>query len=89
MKPSAASGRAEIYRPTFRPEILRKIVNRYIKPGGNILPGLRGGSKLKTLFFGGEGLVCQFSGQGRVWIQTRHVHSFLSWVNPYRPAKRN
>ena len=37
-----ASGRAEIYRPTFRPEILRKIINRYIKPGGNILPRLRG-----------------------------------------------
>jgi Fe-S oxidoreductase len=37
-----ASGRAEIYRPTFRPEVLRKIINRYIKPGGNILPGLRG-----------------------------------------------
>jgi len=37
-----ASGRAEIYRPTFRPEILRKIVNRYLKPGGNLFPGLRG-----------------------------------------------
>jgi Fe-S oxidoreductase len=37
-----ASGRAEIYRPTFRPEILRKIVNRHLKPGGNIFPKLRG-----------------------------------------------
>ncbi len=53
----------------------------------SVLPGLRGGSKLKTLFFGGEGLVCRFSGQGRVWIQTRHVQSFLSWVNAFRPTK--
>ncbi len=53
----------------------------------SVLPGLRAGSKLKTLFFGGEGLVCRFSGQGRVWIQTRHVQSFLSWVNPFRPTK--
>ncbi len=53
-----------------------------------VLPGLRGGSKLKSLFFGGEGLVCQFTGQGRVWIQTRHVHSFLSWVNPFRPTQK-
>jgi Fe-S oxidoreductase len=37
-----ASGRAEIYRPTFRPEVLRKIINRYLKPGGNVLAGLRG-----------------------------------------------
>ena len=53
----------------------------------SVLPGLRGGSKLKTLFFGGEGLVCRFTGQGRVWIQTRHVQSFLSWVHPFRPVK--
>jgi uncharacterized protein (TIGR00266 family) len=54
-----------------------------------VLPGLRAGGKIKSLFFGGEGLVCQFSGQGRVWIQTRHPQSFLSWVNPFRPTKRN
>ncbi len=53
-----------------------------------VLPGLRAGGKLKSFFFGGEGLVCQFSGQGRVWIQTRHVSSFLSWVNPFRPTKK-
>jgi len=53
----------------------------------SILPGLRAGGKLKTLFFGGEGLVCRFSGQGKVWVQTRHVPAFLSWVNPYRRTK--
>jgi Fe-S oxidoreductase len=36
------SGRAEMYRPTFRAEILRKIIDRHIKPGGGILPKLRG-----------------------------------------------
>ncbi|MCA9259613.1 MAG: TIGR00266 family protein, partial [Planctomycetales bacterium] len=51
------------------------------------LPGLRTG-KLKSLFFSGEGLVCEFSGQGKVWIQTRHVQSYLSWVHAFRPAKK-
>ena len=51
-----------------------------------VLPGLRAGGKIKSFFFGGEGLVCQFSGQGRVWIQTRHPQTFLSWVHPFRPA---
>lgn len=37
-----ASGQAEIYRPTFRSEALRKIVNKYLKPGGKILPKFRG-----------------------------------------------
>jgi len=36
------SGRAEMYRPTFRAEVLRKIVDRHLKPGGGLLPGLRG-----------------------------------------------
>lgn len=54
-----------------------------------VLPGLRMGGKLKSFFFGGEGLVCQFSGQGRVWVQTRQINSFLSWVHPFRPASRN
>ncbi len=36
------SGRAEMYRPTFRAEVLRKIVDRYLKPGGGLFPKLRG-----------------------------------------------
>lgn len=54
-----------------------------------VLPGLRAGGKVKSFFFGGEGFVCQFTGQGRVWIQTRHPKSFISWVHPFRPAKKN
>lgn len=54
-----------------------------------VLPGLRPGAKLKSLLFGGEGLVCQFSGRGKVWIQTRTIEPFLRWVHAYRPvAKR-
>ena len=36
------SGHMEMYRPTFRAEVLRKIVDRYIKPGGRLFPKLRG-----------------------------------------------
>jgi uncharacterized protein (TIGR00266 family) len=54
----------------------------------SVLPGLSLGSRTKAFFFGGEGLVVRFSGQGRVWVQTRTINPFLSWVYPYRPAKR-
>jgi uncharacterized protein (TIGR00266 family) len=97
-----ASGTGDIFFNSFGAILAVDVTDQYMVDTGyivafedtlkyriTILPGLRGGSKLKTLFFGGEGLVCQFSGQGRVWIQTRHVHSFLSWVNPYRPTKSN
>lgn len=41
----------------------------------------------KSLFFSGEGFVCRFSGQGKVWIQTRGVDAFAWWANSYRPSK--
>lgn len=53
------------------------------------LKGLRPTKTIKNFLFGGEGLVCKFSGQGKVWVQTRYVHSFLSWVYPFRPVKSN
>jgi uncharacterized protein (TIGR00266 family) len=43
----------------------------------------------KSLFFSGEGLVCRFRGQGTVWIQTRQLGAFASWVYPFRPQQNN
>lgn len=53
----------------------------------SVLPGLGVGARVKSFLFGGEGLVCRFSGQGRVWIQTRTVNPFLSWIYPFRPQR--
>ena len=53
------------------------------------VPGMSIGSKIKSFLFGGEGLVCEFSGQGKVWIQTRAAGSFFNWVWPYRPTKND
>jgi len=44
---------------------------------------------LKSLFFSGEGLVCNFQGQGRLWISTRNSASLAAFIAPYRPRKRN
>jgi uncharacterized protein (TIGR00266 family) len=55
----------------------------------SVLPGLGLGGRVKSFFFGGEGLVVRFSGQGRVWVQTRTVNPFLSWVYPYRPQRKS
>jgi Fe-S oxidoreductase len=37
-----SSGREEIYRPVFRGEILRRIINKYLKPGGKFFQKLSG-----------------------------------------------
>jgi len=42
----------------------------------------------KSLFFSGEGLVCRFSGKGRVWIRTRQVPGFITWINPFRRVQK-
>lgn len=97
-----ASGSGDIFFNSYGAVLQVDVTDQYIVDTGyivafedtlqyrvTILPGLRAGGKLKSFFFGGEGLVCQFSGQGKVWVQTRHVHSFLSWVHPFRPASKN
>jgi uncharacterized protein (TIGR00266 family) len=43
---------------------------------------------LKSLLASGEGLVCNFQGQGRLWISTRNSSSLVSMVNPYRRIQR-
>jgi uncharacterized protein (TIGR00266 family) len=44
---------------------------------------------LKTGIFGGEGLVCRFSGSGKLWIQSRQIYGLLNFLNPFRPTKSN
>lgn len=43
---------------------------------------------LKSLFFGGEGLVCNFQGQGRLWMSTRSPGALATFLHPYRPVQR-
>lgn len=42
---------------------------------------------LKTGILGGEGLVCRFRGEGRLWIQTRMLYNLMNFLNPFRPVK--
>ncbi len=40
----------------------------------------------KSTFFSGEGLVCEFHGTGKLWIQTRNLDQLVSWLRPALPA---
>ncbi len=42
----------------------------------------------KGLFFSGEGLICDFRGQGTLYLQTRNAGSLASFLEPYRPVKK-
>ena len=42
---------------------------------------------LRTGILGGEGLVCRFSGNGRLWVQSRKLSTLINFLNPFRPVK--
>lgn len=42
---------------------------------------------MKSLFFSSEGLVCEFSGHGRLWIQTRNAPALAGYLHPFRRVK--
>ena len=44
---------------------------------------------IKSLFLSGEGLVCRFHGQGRLWMQTRNPGALASFVNAFRSVQRS
>lgn len=41
---------------------------------------------LKSFLFSGEGLVCQFNGQGIVYVQSRNLGALVSWLSPMLPG---
>ena len=51
--------------------------------GVNYQIGKVGG--LGSFFFGGEGIVMHFSGQGTVWIQTRYIGGLAGMLSPFFP----
>jgi uncharacterized protein (TIGR00266 family) len=42
---------------------------------------------IKSFFFSGEGLVCEFSGSGKLYIQTRNAPSLAGFLHPFRRIK--
>ena len=34
----------------------------------------------------GEGLVCEFTGEGTVYVQSRNLSALVGWISPYLPA---
>ncbi len=42
----------------------------------------------KSLLFSGEGFICRFSGQGKLWIQTKKPNAFIHWADAHRKVSR-
>ena len=88
------SGVGDLFFNTFGALVAVDVDGTYVVDNGHIVAFTEGleyqiGSiaGYKSFFFSGEGLVCRFSGQGRVWVQTRQLAAFAAWIYPYRPSK--
>ena len=44
---------------------------------------------LKSTLLSGEGLVCEFTGTGTIWVQSRSPDAFLSWLIPQLPSNNS
>jgi uncharacterized protein (TIGR00266 family) len=44
---------------------------------------------LVSIFGGGEGMVCRFHGQGRLWLSTRSSGALARFLHPFRPVQTN
>jgi uncharacterized protein (TIGR00266 family) len=89
------SGTGDLWFNTFGGLIEIDVKNNYVVDTGYIVgftEGLRYDVRpvagMKSLFFSGEGLVCQFSGEGKVWIQTRLAPAFVRWADPFRRVEK-
>ncbi|WP_062294464.1 TIGR00266 family protein [Demequina phytophila] len=43
----------------------------------------------KSTILGGEGLVTDFTGPGRVWLQTRSTNDLVEWIKRVNPQRTN
>ena len=47
---------------------------------------IRGMGGIKQTLFSGEGLTMEFSGTGKVYLQTRYLNETAGWLTPYLRA---
>lgn len=89
------SGTGDLWFNTYGAIIEIDVMDDYVVDTGNIVAFTEGldyditkVGGYKSLFFSGEGFVCRFSGQGKVWIQTRSAQAFASWAHWFRPVSK-
>lgn len=89
------SGTGDLWFNTFGAMLEIDVTDEYVVDTGHIVAftegldyDVRSVGGLKSLFFSGEGLVCRFTGSGKVWIQTRKTPAFVLWADQFRRIEK-
>lgn len=88
-----ATGRGDLFFSTFGAVHKVEMADgKFIVDTGHIVAftdglnfKLRKVGGLKSSLLGGEGLVAEFSGSGSLYIQTKSIDTFISWLTPFLP----
>jgi uncharacterized protein (TIGR00266 family) len=91
----SVAGTGDLWFNTFGGLIEIDVKENYVVDTGHIVGfteglsyDIRSVGGLKSLFFSGEGLVCRFSGEGKIWIQTRMPPAFITWADGFRRVRK-
>ncbi len=83
------SGQGELFVNAYGGIVEIEVDGQYIADTGHVVAfestldfRVRGLGGLKSLLFSGEGLVCEFRGRGRLFIQSRNVRALVGWITP-------
>jgi uncharacterized protein (TIGR00266 family) len=87
------SGQGDVFVNSYGGIVAIPVNGKYIVDTGHIVAfdgsldfRVRSVGGAKSFFFSGEGLVCEFNGQGTVYIQSRNVNALVSWLTPLLPG---
>lgn len=84
------TGFGALHRVEITPDKPYIVDNGHIAAfAGNLSYSIRKVGGIGTFLFGGEALVCEFTGSGTVWVATRSQLALLSFLAPYRRSKSN
>lgn len=88
------SGRGQLWIATYGAMHIVDVVGAYTVDTSHIVAfeetltyQVRSLGGIKSLFLSKEGLVCQFSGTGRLWLQTRSAPALASFLHPFRSVR--
>jgi len=88
------SGEGDLWVSSYGAIFAVDVAGSYVVDTGHIVAfeeslgfKVRSVGGLKSLFFSSEGFVCEFSGNGRLWIQTRNSGALAGFLHPFRPVR--
>lgn len=84
------AGQGDLFYNSYGGVIEKHVSGEFVVDTGHVVawePSLSytigGMGGLKQTLFSGEGLVMRFAGEGKIYLQTRHMSGMAGWLQPY------